>query len=191
MNQNFDTNNNFNTNNNFETNNNFNQHTILEHNDIMSQFKEIKNLSEKFSSLFKLDYSNYNQNDILNPIEFNCDFKKELANGFIEYKRTLTSYSTVGKIDKLIRQIYWRIYEGLVTDNISLCYYIIGIEDSGKPSFLNDKELVESINFISLNIQESEIKFENLYLINTILNYKFAVVKFWIGCDENKPEYFN
>ncbi len=154
--------------------------------DISTQFEEIKNLSKKFDVLFNSN----SQSNILKPIQFNYSFKKELANGFIEYKRTLTSYISTNKVDKLIRQIYWRIYEGLVTDNISLCYYIIGIEDSGKPSYLNDDELTNSVNFVLLNVKNCEIKCSYLYLLNTETNHKFAVIKFWIDNEGKRIEYF-
>jgi hypothetical protein len=177
-----------NNNNNYDidiNNNNNNNYDI----DISTQFEEIKNLSKKFDVLFDSN-SHSDQSNTLKPIKFNYNFKKELANGFIEYKRTLTSYMSTNKADKLIRQIYWRIYEGLVTDNVSLCYYIIGIEDSGKPSYLNDDELINSVNFVLLNVKDSEIKCSYLYLLNTETNYKFAVVKFWIDSDVKKIEYF-
>ena len=156
--------------------------------DISEQFEEIKNLSKKIDFLFEVN-KNIEPN-ILEPIEFNYTFKKELAHGFIEYKRTLATYNTNSKIDKLIRQIYWRIYEGLVTDNTSLCYYMIGVEDSGEPSYLNDSELTKSINFISSNLLETDISFKYKFLINSETKYKFAVVKFWIKADGNKIEYF-
>lgn len=164
----------------------------IDKNNNPTQFEEIKNLAKKFDSLF--EQTNISTQYIFpnesKPIEFNYNFTKELADGFIEYKRTLLSYSSNDKIEKLIRQIYWRIYEGLVTDGVSQCYYIIGIEDSGEPSYLNVQELSESVNIILTNLNNSEIKYTSLYLTNTKLNYKFAVVKFWIDNEVKKIEYF-
>ena len=156
---------------------------------IIYEFEEINKLSKLFDNLFVNYSTNLDENNINNPIEFNYAFKKEFATGKIEYKRTLTSYIINEKKDKLIRQIYCRIYEGLITDNIGLCYYLIGIEDSGKPSFINDTELKESIKFIKNNIEYTDIKFVLIFLKNTIKNYKFVVIKFWIE-SINKIEYF-
>lgn len=185
MNIGFNITDNFNDLDNFNGLDNFNDLENSKHNEIFYQLDEIKTLSNKINNLFEL----YFVNNILNPIQFNYNFQKEFNNGFIEYKRTLLSYITNDKIDKLIRQIYWRIHEGLIVDNTCLCYYIIGVEDSGKPSFITDNELVESVNFILLNVKESEINFSYLYLINTNLNYKFVIIKFW--CNNEKFNIFN
>ena len=152
---------------------------------ILIQLEEIKKLSIDFEKLFL----NNTSNNLLTSIIFNYNFKKEYANGFIEYKRTLSSYKN-SKIDKLIKQIYWRIYEGLVTENIKLCYYIIGLEDSGLPSNLSKEELEKSINIILNTIPNTELNCSYLYLHNSIQNYNFIVVKIWLDNDNQKIEYF-
>jgi GTPase len=79
----------------------------------------------------------------------------------------------------------------LVTDDVAKCYYIIGIEDSGVPSFLDDNELINSINFISQNLaKDKDLKFKYIYMHNNKLNYKFVIVKFWLNKEKN-IEYFN
>ncbi len=156
------------------------------HNEILLQLEEIKKLSIKIENLFV----NNKQNNFLTLIEFNYDFKKEYAGGFIEYKRTLSSYG-ISKIDKLIRQIYWRIYEGLVTENVNLCYYIIGLEDSGIPSKITQEELEISINVISDAMKNVDLKFTYLYLYNSLLDYNFVIVKFLLDEKNNSEiEYF-
>lgn len=153
------------------------------HNEILLQLEEIKKLSIIIDNIFL----NNNINNFSNPIEFNYNFKKEYSGGFIEYKRTLTSYVN-SKINKLIRQIYWRIYEGIITENINLCYYIIGLEDSGFPSYSSEKELENSLQIILETLIDIDLKITYLYLYNSILNYNFIIVKF--SLDNNKIEYF-
>lgn len=166
--------------------NNSNDPNEKTHNELILQMNEIKKLSLLIGKIF----DNNDQNNFLNPIEFNYDFKKEYADGFIEYKRTLSSYANT-KIDKLIRQIYWRIYEGIVTENINLCYYIIGLEDSGIPSKISQDELEISINVISNAMKNIDLKFNYLYLHNSLLNYNFVVVKFSLDDkNTNLIEYF-
>jgi hypothetical protein len=149
------------------------------HNEILSQLEEIKKLSIEIKKLFE----NNELNSFSNKIKFNYNFKKEYTGGFIEYKRTLSSYAT-NKIDKLVRQIYWRIYEGLVTENVNLCYYIIGLEDSGVPSKITQEELEISIKVISDAMINIDLKFTYLYLYNSDLDYNFVIVKFLL--DEKK-----
>ena len=156
------------------------------HNDLLLQLEEIKKLSFRIENLF----NNNKQNSFLNKIEFNYNFKKEYAEGFIEYKRTLSSYA-IYKIDKLVRQIYWRIYEGLVTENVNLCYYIIGLEDSGIPSKISQEELEISINVISNAMKNVDLRFTYLYLYNSFLDYNFIIVKFLLDkINHNEIEYF-
>ena len=156
------------------------------HNEILVQMEEIKKLSIEVENLFE----NNNQNSFLTPIEFNYNFKKEYSGGFIEYKRTLSSYAT-SKIDKLVRQIYWRIYEGLVTESVNLCYYIIGLEDSGIPSNMSQEELETSIKIISNTMKNVDLIFTYLYLYNSVLNYNFVIVKFLLDeKNNNEIEYF-
>ena len=177
-------------NNNFEDNNfednNFEDDNEKIYNDILFQLEEIKKLSLKIENLF----CKCKQNSFLTQIEFNYNFKKEYAGGFIEYKRTLSSYG-ISKIDKLIRQIYWRIYEGLVTENVNLCYYIIGLEDSGIPSKISQEELEISIKIISDAMTNVDLKFTYLYLYNSVFNYNFVIVRFLLDDTNNsKMEYF-
>lgn len=156
------------------------------HNKILQELDEIKKLSNKIEELF----TNINENSLENPINFNWDFKKEYMNGFIEYKRTLSTYCDETKINKLIRQIHWRIYEGITTENTNTCYYIIGLEDSGIPSYINSMELEKSIEVIKNAILETELKFTCIYTHNTMKNYNFAIVKFWLGENNQNVEYF-
>ncbi len=155
------------------------------HNEILSQLEEIKNLSEKINNLFK----NNQTNSFLNPIIFNYNFKKEYAGGFIEYKRTLTSYANL-KIDKLIRQIHWRIYEGFVTDGTKICYYIIGLEDSGLPSNISKEELEISLEIIKGALVNTSLVISYLCLNNSINNYNFLIVKFFLTDNDQCVEYF-
>ena len=153
----------------------------LESDNILNQFDEIKKISNEFEKLF---FTN-EPNNFLFPIIFNYNFKKEIANGFIEYKRTLSTYLMDNKKDKLLRQIYWRIYQGLVTDNVKLCYYIIGLEDSGFPSNSKSGELEVSLGLIKECLSDTNIKYEYLYLKNNIKDYIILVVKFFLDNDFN------
>jgi hypothetical protein len=186
---------NTNTNTNTNTNINININTyqcidtnLNQINDDQLELEEIKNLYLKIEEIFLNNDKIFN-NSYDDSIEFNYYFKKEYAGGFIEYKRTLSSYANT-KIDKLIRQIYWRIYEGLVTENINMCYYIIGLEDSGIPSRMSKEELETSIKIISDAMTNVDLKFTYLYLHNTILNYNFVMVKFSLDDKNNNIEYF-
>lgn len=152
---------------------NFKIHDENNYNEQKFQLDEINKLSFKIDNLF----DNNNQNIFSNRIEFNYNFKKEFQNGPIEYKRTLSSYE-MSKKDKLIRQIYWRIYEGLITNNINTCYYIIGLEDSGIPSNISEEEIKKSIKIICDTIQNIDLKFTYLYFTNSEQNYNFVIVKF-------------
>ena len=117
---------------------------------------------------------------------FNYTYCEEIEHGNIEYKRSLESYIHNNKTNKLIRQIYWRIYGGIVYFNKKYCYYIIGIEDTGHPSFLTKKELINSLDFISKCIDETELTYSYLFVSDTILNYEYIIVKF----TSNKTEFF-
>lgn len=150
-------------------------------NKLTIELNEIKKLSENIEKIFS-DNSNTKI-----PI-FNWDFKKEYSNGNIEYKRTLSTYKN--KMEKLLRQIYWRIYEGIITENKKKCYYIIGIEDSGIPSKTTLKELEISIEIIKETIINTELNYDYLYLKNTIHDYKFIIIKIWLNNDDKKIEYF-
>jgi hypothetical protein len=107
---------------------------------------------------------------------FNAELPIENDNGFIEYKRNLSSYKN--KIQKLKTQIYWRISEGLTYNSSNSCYYIIGIEDDGNIiKEITDDEIIDSLLIIKKCVNESNIK----YIHKTIIykNKSLLVVKFW------------
>lgn len=159
--------------------------------EISNEFEEITNLSTNIEKLFELYDTNKTPTKISNSLEFNYNFKKELTNGYIEYKRTLKSYDLNGKIDKLFRQIYWRMYESFVINGLKKCYYIIGLEDSGNPSYISKNELEESVKLIETNINSFNVNFKYLFLKNTIEKYDIVIIKFWIeNNSENEIEYF-
>lgn len=148
---------------------------------------KINKLSNKIEELFEISNSQINTHKIntvdelenIHKVIFNYIYEKEIERGNIEYKRSLESYNENDKTNKLIRQIYWRIYEGIVSVDRECCYYIIGIEDSGYPSFLTTKELFNSLNFISETIEKTELDYCYLFVENTILNNIYVMVKFW------------
>ena len=152
-----------------------------------NEFDKINILSNKIEELFKASESYINTHKINNTDElknipkviFNYVYEKEIERGNIEYKRSLESYNKNDKTNKLIRQIYWRIYEGIVSIDKECCYYIIGIEDSGSPSFLTTKEIADSLCFISEIITETDLDYSYLLVENTILNNVYIIVKFW------------
>lgn len=174
---------------NISVHNNITDSNEKNHNELLLELEEIKNLYSKIEEVFSNNDKNYKNNNYNKSIIFNYNFKKEYTDGFIEYKRTLSSYANT-KIDKLIRQIYWRIYEGLVTENINVCYYIIGLEDSGIPSRISQEELDISIKIISDAMKEVDLCHRYLYLINTEFNYNFVIVKFTLDDKIKKIEYF-
>jgi hypothetical protein len=151
------------------------------------KFDKINILSNKIDEIFISNKSlvkytsidNINSFDVESQVIFNHIYEREFERGNIEYKRSLESYYENEKTNKLIRQIYWRIYEGIVTIDKEYCYYIIGIEDSGTPSFLSKIELSNSLNFISNCIEETELNYSYLFVKNIYLNYDYIIVKFW------------
>lgn len=151
------------------------------------EFDKINILSKKIEELFLLSTSytarkfinSINELDNINQVIFNYIYEKEIERGNIEYKRSLESYNKNDKIKKLIRQIYWRIYEGVVSIDKECCYYIIGIEDSGSPSFLTKNEIFNSLYFICETLSNTELNYSYLLVKNTILNYNYLIVKFW------------
>jgi hypothetical protein len=152
---------------------------------------EINNLHQKFIKLFnKFNSNNYTHNyekdgesmiseigQIDNPIIFNYEFGKEIDYGFIEYKRTLIYYNL--KKSKLLRQIYWRISESF-NYNLNLCYYIIGLENSGIYSNINSNELQNSLDIIKKTIINTNINCEYVFLFDNNYNSKILVVKLYI-----------
>ncbi len=159
---------------------NSNSNSNINSDNTLYELNEIKKLSTNIEKIFSTSVLN----NFSTSFEFNYDFKNEYSNGHIEYKRTLSSYANT-KIDKLIRQIYWRIYEGSVINNIKICYYIIGLEDSGLPSNISKEELENSINIMSDTLANTELIFSYLFLHNTIKNYNFIIVKIWLENDNN------
>lgn len=118
-------------------------------------------------------------------------FEKEDDCGFIEYKRTLTSYSK--KISKLLTQIHWRISEGQVYNLQSFCYYIIGIEDNGylPEKIINDEDLDKSIKMLEKTIKNTNINMDCCYAYYTDKNKKsskIVIAKLWMNI---KKEIFN
>lgn len=162
--------------------NNENINNLLDFTDELNKMNELSNeLDKLFSSQENIiGKDNLDDNlDIFSQIIFNYKYDKELERGNIEYKRTLETYDENDKTVKLIRQIYWRIYEGIVSSNKEYCYYIIGIEDSGHPSFLKKSELFKSLNFISKSVLDTNLTFSCILVKNTMLNYDYFIVKFW------------
>jgi hypothetical protein len=151
------------------------------------EFDKINILSKKIEELFLLSKSYLNTKVIntinelenINEVIFNYVYEKEIERGNIEYKRSLESYNKNDKTNKLIRQIYWRIYEGVVSIDKECCYYIIGIEDSGSPSFLTKNEIFNSLYFICETLSNTELNYSYLLVKNTLLNYEYLIVKFW------------
>lgn len=131
---------------------------------------------DDIENMFKLHYkiNEIFENDNINVIDYN--FPEENDNGFIEYKRNLSSYEK--KISKLKTQIYWRISEGLNYNSSNFCYYIIGIENDGQiihPLTVNDINL--SLDIINKCINKSNIN----YIYKKVLcsGKILLIVKFW------------
>ena len=151
------------------------------------EFDKINILSNKIDELFETSKSYINTHKIntvdelknIPKVIFNYVYEKEIERGNIEYKRTLETYNENDKTNKLIRQIYWRIYEGVVSVDKECCYYIVGIEDSGNPSFLTTEEIFNSLSFISETINETELNYSYLLVENTTLENTYLIVKFW------------
>ncbi len=159
------------------------------------EYDKINKLSSILDNLFVSNNSfliKSNDTNNINDIQyviFNHIYEKEFERGNIEYKRSLESYDLNDKTNKLIRQIHWRIYEGVVNTDKECCYYIIGIEDSGRPSFLTKKELLDSLYFIQKSISDTEITYSYLYVKNTLLDFEYIIVKFCL-LETNCMDYF-
>lgn len=168
--------------NNIQLENSFNDLLIFS-----DEFDKINILSNKIENLFETSKSYINTHKIntvdelknIPKVVFNYIYEKEIERGNIEYKRTLETYNENEKTNKLIRQIYWRMYEGVVSVDKECCYYIVGIEDSGSPSFLTENEIFNSLNFISNTISETDLNYSYLLVQNTILGNIYLIVKFW------------
>ncbi len=157
--------------------------------------RKIIKLGNKFEYLF--DY-NVNKNNIENPIKIKYKFCKEYELGFIEYKRTLSTYSD--KKSKLLRQIYWRLHENYTNEsntnesNIDLnklkCYYVIGLEDDGSSSNLTLSELDKSLNIILQTISDTNINKSYLYLFNEINKSYLLLIKLELDINNVDFDYF-
>ena len=157
--------------------------------------RKIIKLGNKFEYLF--DY-NVNKNNIENPIKIKYKFCKEYELGFIEYKRTLSTYSN--KKGKLLRQIYWRLHE-YYTDssiesspieslNLLKCYYVIGLEDDGSSSNLSLNELDKSLNIILQAISDTNINKSYLYLFNEINKSYLLLIRLELDINNTDFDYF-
>lgn len=148
----------------------------------------ILRLDKKISDIFNNSESESNEfslGSILNPFIIKYKFSFEIEYGFIEYKRTLSSY--VNKKDKLLRQILWRISESLFFDEIKkpTCYYLIGLEDDGNTSNLCIGELKNSLQIIVDSIIDTKLKYKFVYLFNQLNKSYILVIKIWIDEDIN------
>lgn len=161
--------------------------TKIENDFIIGVEDDLDSIQQLSLIFYRLFDSNL-PNTTLNPVLIDYKFNKENANGLIEYKRTLLSYSN--KNDKLLRQIYWRIYEGLVTENTKMCYYIIGLDDSGISANISEKELAESLDILNLTIQNTELKSTYLYVKNIFDNSLILIIRLWLDNTDNRIEYF-
>ncbi len=155
--------------------------------------RKIIKLGNKFEYLFNFNINYTNQLDIENLIKIKYKFCEEYDEGFIEYKRTLSTYSD--KKGKLLRQIYWRLHENYTgvfnnltntnTDENKLkCYYVIGLEDDGTPSNLTLTELDQSLNIILNTIANTNINKSYLYLFNEINKSYLLLIKFELELDD-------
>lgn len=151
---------------------------------IINMFTIHYKLEEYFKK--KIKFKNFNMINS-NEINLNC-FPEENNLGFIEYKRTLSTYQL--KINKLRTQIYWRISEGLIYNLQSMCYFIIGLDDNGNfpQKNINFVELEESKKIIENTINNTCIFMEHMYInFNNNLSDKsdlsnqriILVIKLW------------
>ncbi len=147
-----------------------------------NELRRILKLNNKLEYLFGQEQI-INVN--LNPINIKYKFCKENDNGFIEYKRTLSTYNN--KKGKLLRQIYWRIHEYFIEQSNNIddkfsntlkCFYVIGLEDDGTPSNMSLQELNDSLQIIVESIQNTNINIKYLYLFNEIDKCYLLLVKF-------------
>lgn len=135
--------------------------------------QDIVNLHNIFDNLF----INYKQNNYYEPVLFNHNFIPEVDTGFIEYKRTLVNYNT--KIDKLLRQIYWRLSESFYY-SFNFCYYVIGLDNSGIYSNINHSDLEISLQIIIKTIHNRNINLKYIYLFNKNFNSYIIICKLFI-----------
>ncbi len=142
-------------------------------------FRKISRLDKKLTEIFEL-YKGIQENSYLKPYNIKYKFPFEYENGFIEYKRTLSTY--LNKKDKLLRQILWRMSESILYSNIKkpTCYYIIGLEDDGKTSNLSKEELDKSLEILECSVSNTKIKHNYLYLFNELNKSSVLVIKLWL-----------
>ena len=153
-----------------------------------TEIRRILRLNSKFEYLFS-------QNELMSPMKIKYKFCKENENGFIEYKRTLSTYTE--KKGKLLRQIYWRIHENFIEqlnkDNKSIrlkCFYVIGLEDNGSSSKMSLEELNESLEIITEAIKNTNINIIYLYLLNEIDKSYLLLVKLELDNDLVNFDFF-
>lgn len=127
-------------------------------------------IDKMFDIHYKLSEIFESENNILN-----IELPVESDNGFIEYKRNLSSYES--KLFKLKTQIYWRMSEGLRFNSSSHCYYIVGIEDNGNIlEQITEDEMTKTLTIVKNCIDKSNIKsvYKNIiYKNNPLLIFKF------------------
>ncbi len=153
--------------------------------------RRILRLDKKITDILDLiEESKFVNNSISNPYTIKYKFGTEYEVGFIEYKRTLSSY--LNKKDKLLRQILWRISESVIFSEIKkpTCYYIIGLEDNGYTSNQTNEEFEKSLKIILDSIIDTNIKYKFIYLFNELDKSVLLVIKFWSEEEFNNFNYF-
>ncbi len=165
--------------------------------ELNKNIRKIVRLDKKLSDIFdifdKFDANIFYQKElttIKHAFKIKYLFSFEYDFGFIEYKRTLSSYNA--KKEKLLRQIYWRISESVeyINTDMPFCYYIIGLEDNGKPSNQDEKELDSSLKTILNSIVNTNLKYKYVYLFNELNKSYLLVIKLWIEDDFDNLNYF-
>lgn len=150
--------------------------------------RKILRLDKKLTEIFDFyqdtqdiqDIQFTQENSFIKPFNIKYKFPFEYQYGFIEYKRTLSTY--LNKKDKLLRQILWRMSESILYSNITkpICYYIIGLEDDGKTSNLSKDELEKSLEILQSTISDTKIKKNIVYLFNELNKSLVLVIKLWL-----------
>jgi hypothetical protein len=158
--------------------------------DIYKNNRKIIKLNKKLSDIFEYFTFQKIPFDIKHAYRIKYLFNFEYDYGFIEYKRTLSTYNN--KKEKLLRQIYWRISESTEYSNLDIpfCYYIIGLEDNGKASNQDIKELEISLQTILDSINNTNLKYKYVYLFNELNKSYLLVIKLWIEDDFDDFTYF-
>lgn len=157
----------------------------------IKSIRKILRLDKKINEILDIiEKSKCFNNSLSNPFIIKYKFSTEYEFGFIEYKRTLSSYLT--KKYKLLRQILWRLSESVVFSQIKkpTCYYIIGLEDNGDTSYQNNEEFEKSLKIILDSIIDTNIKYKLVYLYNELNKSNLLIIKFWIEEELNNFNYF-